>query len=305
MEKNYDKIALAVAFLLLLGGLYLALPLFRGELELPDARINPSEISGNAYEDITVVPINREQKEWSPSGFQGLDGESWNYEIFTPPKIHINEKGKIVETPIIEIAPQPFGIQLVAITHPNYRIRFDGHINRKYINLYHLFENKSVKNKQEGDRIEEWGIVIKDLKVETVSTTEKGSIRMERIATLTLYDEKLDRVMIMRPGQQLIREDITNIRMLPVSPTGAIFIWEKAGDTWERKVKHGVAKYTLIKFDFDKQQVTVKKEALDLEEPLELDLSAKGETSTEPSTSPKPEKRPSTDTDPDLSDFFK
>ena len=58
MKKSYDKIALGVALLFLIGGFALALPLFTGQLDLPTARINASDIQGEVYEPIEIKKIH-------------------------------------------------------------------------------------------------------------------------------------------------------------------------------------------------------------------------------------------------------
>ena len=109
--------------------------------------------------------------------------------------------------------------------------------------------------------------------------------------------------MVLVSGERKLREDIIVIQMQPTYPPGPIFNWEKDGDVKTL----GVSEYTLEDFDFDKQEVRVKKYSPIMDEPKVLTLLAKGEsTVSEPETTDKKSNaKPPTNSSAEDEDIFK
>ena len=124
MNKIYDKLLLLTALLLLAGGVFLYLQK-SGAVPSPDAPIN-IQTADNPYLPETVSSQTPGEVNWPEASEQST---GWRYDVFTPPKIFIDENGQFSEEGWEPpVPPPPFGIYLVEIERKPYRIQIEGYM---------------------------------------------------------------------------------------------------------------------------------------------------------------------------------
>jgi hypothetical protein len=97
--------------------------------------------SGSAYESSPIQISKPETQRWSDAVSQKA-GEKWIYDVFTPPKIYYNTQTKQFTVvppeppkpmdptvPVVDpLAPPPFGLELVKVEQPLFRLQLEGYI---------------------------------------------------------------------------------------------------------------------------------------------------------------------------------
>ena len=92
MNKIYDKLLLVTALLILAGGVFLYLQK-SGAVPSLNAPINV-QTADNAYIPETVSSQTPSDVNWPEAPEQST---GWRYDVFTPPKIFIDENGQFSE----------------------------------------------------------------------------------------------------------------------------------------------------------------------------------------------------------------
>ncbi|MGF1530673.1 MAG: hypothetical protein ACFCU4_04870 [Puniceicoccaceae bacterium] len=126
--KAYDKIALAVAVLLL------GVSVFLGQKESVDTVVQRGSSTGLVEGDRPILPptisLNFERVVWPEPKAQDSEG-LWLYEVFTPPMMFNNE-GVLKVVPAIPPPPPPpppptppFGVKLEQIVSEPFRFRLE------------------------------------------------------------------------------------------------------------------------------------------------------------------------------------
>ncbi|MGB0744485.1 MAG: hypothetical protein ACPGSB_08155 [Opitutales bacterium] len=124
MKKSYDKLLLALAFLVLLAGAGLY-ALNSGKTEVTSSASN-AQPADNPYQSIPIPESVTVDPSWPEPGPQS-SGPLWIYDVFTPPKIYINKEGDFDPIPPRGfIEKPPFGIYLAEISRKPYRLQIQG-----------------------------------------------------------------------------------------------------------------------------------------------------------------------------------
>ena len=118
MNKIYDKLLLATAVLLLAGGVFLYLQKSGAVTSLnPSIDVQPAD---KPYLPETAYSLSPAEVNWPEAPEQST---GWRYDVFTPPKIFIDENGQFSEEGWEPpVPPPPFGICLL-YTSPSPRDR--------------------------------------------------------------------------------------------------------------------------------------------------------------------------------------
>lgn len=134
--KTNDTIYLAIGGFAILGAGVWAFVQQSDITALREAPSAPS--SGAAYEPAAIAVSSPASETWEPAPAQSA-GEKWIYDVFTPPKIYYNTETKQftvvppVSTPTGTttpevVVPQTFGLQLVKVEQPLFRLQLVGYV---------------------------------------------------------------------------------------------------------------------------------------------------------------------------------
>lgn len=134
--KTNDTIYLAIGGFAILGAGVWAFVQQSAITALHEPPAAPS--SGAAYEPAAIVLSSPASETWAPAKAQTA-GEKWIYDVFTPPKIYYNTDTKqfTVVPPVIGptgptgpevVVPQAFGLQLVKVEQPLFRLQLVGYV---------------------------------------------------------------------------------------------------------------------------------------------------------------------------------
>ena len=124
MNKIYDKLLLITAVLVLAGGVFLYI---HNTGSIPSINM-PGDFqpTDNPYIPETVSSPTPVEVNWPEAPEQST---GWRYDVFTPPKIFIDENGQFSEEGWEPpIPPPPFGIYLANIEQKPYRIQIQGYM---------------------------------------------------------------------------------------------------------------------------------------------------------------------------------
>ncbi|MBC8008732.1 MAG: hypothetical protein H7067_01385 [Burkholderiales bacterium] len=137
--KTNDTLYLAAGGLLLAGTCVWAF-LQQSDISAAKAALLPPS-SGTAYETSAIALATLESKQWPQVNPQKA-GAEWLFDVFTPPVIYYNVQTKkfTVEPPVINVVsvigdpltppppPPDFGLQLVKVTQPLFRLQLVGYV---------------------------------------------------------------------------------------------------------------------------------------------------------------------------------
>ena len=116
MEKFYDKVLLLLSLCLLGVGVLMYFNL-GGTSVYQGKRVSNSE----EYQNIDFVASISEKADWVEPVAQAA-GEDWLFEVFTPPKIWIDDNGEFTAEGASEYIP--FGVSLAGFSKEKYRFQF-------------------------------------------------------------------------------------------------------------------------------------------------------------------------------------
>ena len=224
MEKFYDKVLLLLAVALLGVGLLIYLNLGSNTVDSL-----PLVENRDPYQPIEFVPTVPAKSDWEEPSAQSA-GPDWLFQVFTPPKIWIDENGEFTAEALTE--PVPFGISLLSISKQAYRFQFQSYLGDDqkpvFIVLDDLVKGESLRVRLTEDN-EDFKILSYELvKEEAKDSQVAGATLYNKFPTLTLLDKKSDQVMQMVTGQTTYLDKVQAI--LESDSSGETYTVEKAGD---------------------------------------------------------------------------
>lgn len=264
MNKIYDKLLLAVALLLLAGGVFLYLQK-TGATPSLTAPINV-EPADNPYQAVPIAESEIVKANW-PKAVAQPSGPRWIYGVFTPPKIYIDPVTKefTAEPPVDLPPPVPFGIYLSEIERKPYRLQLEGYIEEdssdssKTLLLMYNEEAKKQVRARPGDDRPKAEFKLLSFNIERI---RDGDGNIEVVAKATILDQRSGEEVVLTHGERrydsgvtvIIRsdEDSSYVKELTEAPT------EFEGPTGQ---------YTLLEINLEESAVTVEKQAIDDGEP--------------------------------------
>ena len=286
MNKIYDKLLLAIAVLFLAGGVFLYMQKTgaASSTGLP-VDVQPAE---NPYLSETVSSQTSAGVNWPEASEQS---SGWRYDVFTPPKIFIDENGQFSEEgwePPVPLAP--FGIYLAQIERKLYRIQIEGYMQEdptdaSKVRLL-LFDEEAQKTVFARPGEEKPGSEFKLLsfKVERLRDEDNN---IEKIGRAILLDQRSGEEVLLIDGERRYDSGYTVVirsdedARLNVELTDAPFEFEGP-----------MGHYTLSEISLEDSSVKVTKHATESSEADIRVLKARG---VSPPSSPQittPEKDP-------------
>lgn len=146
MRNIYDKLLLFAACLLLAVGCYI----YMSMIDRSVLNIN------HAPQTIPYTSLRAEINAPSTVNWSAPEEQStgWIYDVFTPPKIYLDENGQFVNEGWKVYEPVPFGVKLLNLEKILYRIQLEGYIeedrsdaSKSLILLYNAETQRSIRTR--------------------------------------------------------------------------------------------------------------------------------------------------------------
>ena len=294
MNKIYDKLLLAIAVLVLAGGVFLYLQKsgVAPSLNLPlDAQ--PAD---NPYVPEIVSSPTPAEVIWPEASEQST---GWRYDVFTPPKIFIDENGQFSEEGWEPPAPpSPFGIYLAQIDQKPYRIQVEGYMQEdptdaSKVRLL-MFDEETRKTVFVRPGEEKPDAEFKLLSFDIERLRDENN-NIEKIARATILDQRSGKEVVLIDGERRYESGFTAVfcsdedTSFNLELTDAPFDFE--GPT---------ERYTLLEISLEASSVKVKKHA---NESAEAEIRILMARATLPSSKPQTT-LPEADTDEEAENIF-
>lgn len=260
MNKIYDKLLLLLAVLALLGGIAVFV-LKSGSA--PDGQTAPLQPSGNPYEAIPVPESTSTEAAWPVPGEQS---SGWVYDVFTPPKIFIDENGQFsAEGWAPPPPPKPFGVYLVEIVRKPYRIQVEGYIEEDLSDasksLLLLFDEEAQTQIRIRPGETHVDADFEVLGFSIVRKIDPATSTVEKSATVTILDKRSGEEVQLVHGERLFDSGVTVVIASEDDPTSLIELTEE-GTTFETVS----GQYELQQINLEENTVTVEKQATEEDE---------------------------------------
>jgi len=253
MNKIYDKLFLVLALLLLLGSsAFYFLNLGSGAQST-----GASPLADHAYAPIEVQAVSGESVNWPKPKEQST---GWIYDVFTPPKIYLDENGQFVNKGWKIMEEIPFGIYLADLARKPYRIQLEGYIeddltdaSKSLLLLYDEEAERSVRARVGSTQASSEFEVI-DFKIDRLRD-KNGNPYKEIYATI--LDQRTGEQVILRNDERLYQEGVT-IRIRSEQNPEVDVTATEVGATFETPA----GSYVIEALSIDEMAITVKKLAV-------------------------------------------
>ena len=274
MNKIYDKLLLVIALLILAGGVFLYLQK-SGAVPSLNAPINV-QTADKPYLPETVSSQTPGEVNWPEASKQST---GWRYDVFTPPKIFIDENGQFSEEGWEPpVPPPPFDIYLAQIERKVYRIQIEGYMQEDPTDasksLLLMFDEEAQKQvrARPGDEKPESEFKLLSFDIERLYN-EDGII--QKIAKATILDQRLGEEVVLIDGERRYDSGFTAILR---SDKDDSFNIELTDAPYEFQGPMG--RYTLLEINLEGSSVKVNKDANgDSEAEIRI-LKARGNSSS-------------------------
>ena len=297
MNKIYDKLLLSLALLIFAGGVYLYI---QKTGEVPSMSASAEAPTGTAPYEPEIVPETAStEANWPEVPVQST---GWRYDVFTPPKIFLDENGQFTEEGWQPTAPPPpFGVYLAAIERQLYRIQFEGYIEEDRSDpsktLLLLLDQESDRQirVRPGETSADFDIEVVNFDIQRVRDPDNN---IEVIAKATILDQRSGEELVLTHGELLYESGLTVRIASDLDPS-----FEKEFTEAPVEFEGPAGRYTLLEINVEDSFVRVKKHAV--EEGTEVDTRSLQiqPTSTRKQVNPPADSAPPTSTDPDSSPF--
>ena len=253
MSNIYDKLLLLAALLLLAVGCYIYMS--GGDR----AMLNVSHPQLNVPYTMLKAEISAPTTvNWSEPQEQST---GWTYDVFTPPKIYLDENGQFVSEGWRLYEPVPFGVKLVNLEKIPYRIQLEGYVEEDFsdaskslILLYDEETKRSIRTRV-GRR-------------ELAAEIEVIEFRIDRLRDLNgnpykevfvvINDQRSGKTVTLQNNERLYLKDFAAELRSESDSEQKIFL-----SRVEQEFETIAGKYRLESVDFDQNSVLVYKYASD------------------------------------------
>ena len=270
MNKIYDKLLLATAVLLLAGGVILYLQK-SGAVPSLNAPIDV-QTTGKTYLPETVSPLRPAEVNWPEAAEQST---GWRYDVFTPPKIFIDENGQFSEEGWEPpVPPPPFGIYLAKIERKAYRIQIEGYMQEDPTDasktLLLMFDEEAQKQVRvrPGDEKPESDFKLLSFDIERLHDENNN---IQKVARATILDQRSGEEIVLIDGERRFDSGFTVVIR---SDEDASFNIELTDVPSEFEGPMG--RYTLLEISLVESSIKVTKHAVDTKEAEIQILKARG-----------------------------
>jgi hypothetical protein len=284
MNKHFDKLLLVLGLLVCGAGFG-----FTGWAYLEQAKAdkNPAAtIAKNSANtdasgtkpDKTYPRVNLpnpvvETDLWSELRRDEEDDVLWNNDLFTPADVQWNRAEAAYQPAGTTAAPdEPFGIKLLSISRPVYRVLLKGEVPRRakdgtITRLAQIYDSEGTVqdangntsrpyyNVTTGQRINKNGLDITIRDYQSKSVTHANGAREHR-KTLILFDNTLKREISLLLNVPFEFEESTNIVLARENAPTDSWVWHSTG---ERKKVDNLGEFSLKTIDFQNKTVTIEK----------------------------------------------
>lgn len=279
MNKIYDKLLLAVAVLLLAGGIFLYT---QSSGSAPDL-LTPAvkQPADNPYQPAPVPSSEAVDSSWPEPVEQS---SSWVYGVFTPPKIFIDENGQFTaegRTP--PPPPVPFGVYLADISRNPYRLQLEGYIEedrsdpQKTLLLMFDEEKQKQVRLRPGDVKEGSEFKLLEFQIDRI---RDGDNNIDVVAKATILDERTGEEVVLVHGERRFDSGVT-IEIGSEEDADFAATLSEVNAEFEGPI----GTYTLQEINLEDSTVTVEKHAFDEVEAEVRVLSVIAVPSSEPQLS--------------------
>jgi hypothetical protein len=253
MNKIYDKLLLAIAVLMFAVGAFLYVQKSGAAPE--KGQPIDSTPANNPYQPLDVRIAEMADAEWPEPK---VNSNEWLYDVFTPPKIYIDENGKLVNEPWTPPPPTPpFGIYLEQIVRKPYRIQLEGYIeedlsdaSKSLLLLYSEEAEKQVRARP-GDEKADLEFKLLSFDIERV----REGTNVQKIASAVILDQRSGEEVTLPHGEILLDDTVTVVIRSDEDPTFEIVLTEAPTE-----FEGPTGRYTLQKINLEESTVTVEKQ---------------------------------------------
>lgn len=254
MNKIYDKLLLAIAVLILAGGVVLYVQKSGAAPE--KGQPIDSTPANNPYQPEAVPNAEITDSIWPEPEVNSRD---WLYDIFTPPEIYIDENGKFTIVPWTPPLPKPpFGVYLEEIVRKPYRIQLEGYIeedladaSKSLLLLYNEEAEKQVRARP-GDEKPDAEFKLLSFEIERIRDADNN---VEKRASAVILDQRSGVEVTLVHGERLFDKEVTVVIRSAEDPTFEIVLSKAPAD-----LEGPIGQYTLKEINLEESSVTVEKQ---------------------------------------------
>lgn len=208
MNKIYDKLLLVIALLLLAGGVVLYIQK-SGAASSAEQPVDTTP-ANHPYEPEPVPTSDASDVNW-PEPTENSNG--WLYDVFTPPKIYIDENGRFsAEGYRPPPPPVPFGVYLAEIMRKPYRIQLEGYIEEDLSDasksLLLLFDEEKQQQVRARPGDEKPGSEFKLVSFE-IERIRDADNNIQKVATAVILDQRSGESVALVHGERLFDVGVT------------------------------------------------------------------------------------------------
>ena len=257
MNKIYDKLLLFIAVLVLAGGVFLYTQK-SGATHSLDVAINVQP-TDSPYLPEAVSSTPPLQVNWPKASEQST---GWRYDVFTPPKIFIDENGQFSEEGWEPpVPPAPFGIYLAGIERKSYRIQIEGYMQEDITDasktLLLMFNEETQKQVRvrPGDEMTDAEFKLLSFDIQRLRDEYNN---IQKIARATILDQRSGEEVVLTHGERRYDSSFTVVIRSDEDASFNIELAETPSE-FEGPTGH----YTLLDINLEGPSVKVNKGSTD------------------------------------------
>ncbi len=260
MNKIYDKLLLFIAVLVLAGGVFLYTQKSGAthSLEVPiDVQPIDSPYLPEAVSSSSPLQVN-----WPEASEQST---GWRYDVFTPPKIFIDENGQFSEEAWEPpVPPAPYGIYLAGIERKPYRIQIEGYMQEDITDasktLLLMFNEETQKQVRlrPGEEVTDAEFKLLSFDIQRLRDEYNN---IQKIARATILDQRSGEEIVLTHGERRYDSGFTVVIRSDEDADFNIELVETPSE-FEGPTGH----YTLLDINLEGSSVKVNKLASDIAE---------------------------------------
>ena len=192
-----DKVLIGSTLLFVVASAAAFGTLFWRKVGLPSGPAPTVELASDPYEAKAVSAPAVKTETWAAPVAQ-TRGREWIYDTFTPPEIFYNARTKqfTVKPPsslVDDDAPEPFGLELVAVKPEPFRLQLIGYAGGEghWRGTFQIVKTGEVFLGTTGKSVPSLGLSIKSLDVSLQPVLQGDSmVTKQRVATAIVRDDK-------------------------------------------------------------------------------------------------------------------